>query len=181
MLRGIFWRLVLAAGAALLPFSAVHAAVIDYVVTPLGADNWRYDYTITNSSPSLGFDELTVYFDINKYDLLSSPVASAGWDPLLVQPDPGIPADGFYDVLKLSGLIAEGAKVSGFSVSFSYLVAGTPGSQPFDLLNSSSFTVMQSGGTVQMAAVPEAATCAMFLTGLAILSATLRRQRRPPS
>lgn len=180
MFVGFLRRTALYIGAVLAPLSMAHAGVVDFTTTSLGGNLWRYDYTINNETPSIGFDELTVYFDVNDYELLSSPVAPDGWDPLIIQPDPGIPADGFYDVLKLDGLLGQGVSVSGFSVSFAYLVDGTPGAQSFDLLDSSDFSVVYAGTTTVLSAVPEPASLALMLAGLVGIYGT-RRVLNPPS
>ena len=140
-------RIGLGIGAMLLSLSTAHAGVVDYLATSLGGSLWRYDYTINNTTPSIGFDELTVYFDVATFRLLSNAIAPIDWDPLVVQPDAGLPTNGFFDALNLDGLLGDGASVSGFSVSFEYLGAGRPGAQAFDLLDSSNFIVVNSGTT----------------------------------
>lgn len=166
-------RLIL--GTLLLPLSAVHAGTISYVATPLGANLWRYDYTVTNAIPSIAFDELTVYFDVGRFEMLAEPTAPAGWDPIVVQPDPGIPSSGFYDALNLGAPLGAGATVSGFSVSFAYLGVGSPGAQSFDLLDSATFSVVHSGTT---APIPEPASFAMILMGLLGVSVAGRFSNR---
>lgn len=176
MIRETFRRAALAVCLTLLQCPTVYAGIVDYVATPLGGNTWRYDYTITNETPSIGFDELTVYFGVNQFELLNTAAAPAGWDPLAVQPDTRIPADGFYDALSLGGLLAEGASVSGFSVSFVYLIAGSPGAQSFDMLNSADFSVVRSGTTTDASApVPEPATLALMLLGLGAVASMTRR------
>jgi hypothetical protein len=156
-------------GAVLVPFSSARAGVIDYVLTALGGNLWRYDYTINNPVPSLGFDELTVYFDVGQYELLSAPAAPAGWDPIAVQPDAGIPSDGFFDALNLGAPLADGASVSGFSVEFAYLGVGTPGAQRYELLDSLTLTIIGSGTTeLAPAAVPEPSTSMLALLGIGL-------------
>jgi hypothetical protein len=47
-------------GGAHLPLSVAWAGVVvDYTAKSLGGNLWRYDYTIDNPTPSLGFDEVT--------------------------------------------------------------------------------------------------------------------------
>ena len=169
MIRGLFSRAALTLGALLVSISAAHAGVVDYTATPLGGNLWRYDYTINNTTPSTGFDGLTVYFDVNAYELLTDLVAPVNWDPIAVQPDGGIPSDGFYDALNLGALLGDGASLSGFSVSFTYLRAGAPGAQRFDLYDSKNFSVLLSGTTSQPddpRRVPEPASLALLLLGL---------------
>ena len=176
--------LVLSALVPLLtwPLSSAHAMVVEYTVAPLGVNAWRYDYTLTNIDLTTPFDELTVYFDFAKYELLSDPTAPTGWDPLVVRPDLGIPSDGFYDVLRLAGPLSDTNPVSGFSVSFLYLGIGTPGAQPFTLLHSSDFSVVQLGKTQVPGAVgvvPEPSTAMLLLLAGPLLMAIERRRRRP--
>jgi hypothetical protein len=154
-------------GAALVPFSSAPAGVIDYVATALGGNLWRYDYTVKNPTHSLGFDELTVYFDVGQYELLSAPAAPAGWAAIVVQPDAGISSDGFHNALNLGAPIADGASLTAFSLEFAYLGVGTPGARRYDLLDSVSFSVVGSGVTTELpAAVPEPSTTMPALLGL---------------
>ena len=168
---------VLAFGSTLLPLSMAHAGVVDYVATSLGGNAWRYDYTITNTTPPIGFDELTVYFDVGKNGQLNAAIAPTGWDPIVVQPDPGIPASGFYDVLSLIGRIGDAATVSGLSVTFTYLAAGSPGAQPFELLDATGFTVVYAGMTTSASAVPEPERWVAMLFGVTFILASQRRRR----
>jgi hypothetical protein len=173
-------RAALILGAAIVSLSTAHASVVDYGVTSLGGNLWRYDYTVNNPSPSLGFDEVTIYFDPTKYSLLGTPVAPAGWDPIVVQPDAGIPSDGFFDVLNLSGSLAAGDSFSGFSVSFTYLLTDTPSAQSFDLINSSDFSVVNSGSTTNpmgSTQIPEPASLALVLLGIGCARLTRRRTK----
>ena len=177
---------VVAALAALLcvslPQSSANATSVKYTVASLGGNAWRYDYTLTNIDLTRPFDELTVFFDPSVYELLSAPLAPAEWDPIVVQPDTGIPSDGFYDVLKLSGPVTDISSISGFSVSFRYLSTGSPGAQPFTLLDSSGFITIQTGRTEVPGAVvvvPEPPTALLLLLGVSLIFATMTWLRRP--
>lgn len=156
-------------GALLLPFSAANAGVVDYTVTNISGNQWRYDYTINNPTPALAFDEVTIYFAEGVYELLTDATAPAGWDALAIDPDSGIPADGFYDVLNLAGLLGDGETVTGFSVSFNFLGAGTPGAQSFDLILSQDFSITYSGRTAAFGTpgqVPEPTSLGLALIAL---------------
>lgn len=158
---------------------AAHAQSVEYSITSLGGNHWRYDYTIDNPHPGATFDEITVYFDLTKATSLVLAASPTGWDALLIQPDLAIPADGYLDVINLDGPVAPGASVSGFSTTFTSLVADSPGAQRFELYDSSTFALLGSGMTTPIApvlGVPEPQTVALMLAGLLVLG--LRRAKR---
>lgn len=179
MLRTALFRALFAAAILGSLCSQAHAGYVDFAATALGGNLWRYDYTVNNTGPSIAFDELTVYFDPSSYASLSGPSAASGWDAIAIQPDSGIPADGYYDALSLGGLVANGASVSGFSVSFEFLESGVPGAQRFEFLNSSDFSVVLSGSTSPAAPVnqvPEPSSTALVLLGLVGIASIRRLQ-----
>ncbi|MCX7290578.1 hypothetical protein, partial [Janthinobacterium sp.] len=104
--------------------SAAHAATIGYTATSLGGTQWRYDYTVSNTTLAIPIAEFTLFFSVGQYANLHSVSAAPGWDVLLVPPDPAIPASGYLDALALAGGIIPGATATGFSVTFDYLGAG---------------------------------------------------------
>lgn len=178
MTQRLLQSLAMSIGALALIVSTAHAATVAYEVTFLGGNQWRYDYTVNNSMPSLRFDELTVYFDVNRYSTLASPLAPPGWDPIVIQPDIHIPANGFYDALNLSGINTTGASISEFFVSFDYIFAGTPSSQTYELVDSSTFSIVGSGMTIEApvvpnppSTVPEPSSLLLMLLGLASVCA----------
>ena len=168
--------------------SSARAQSIEYGATSLGANQWRYDYVIDNSHPGPTFDEVTIYFDVASDTSLALAASPAGWDPLVIQPDPAIPGDGYLDVVDLGGAVPPGASVAGFSVTFTSLTAGGPGSQRFELYDSSSFDPRGSGLTTALGStttpVPEPETIALLLGGLLALgvrrSGTRHRPLRRP-
>lgn len=139
------------------------AATITYDVTSITGNTWEYNYTVNNNTLGFNIEEFTVYFDFGVYENLSLITAPATWDPLLVEPDNFFSNDGSYDALALNAGIAPGYSLGIFSVRFDYLGAGTPGSQYFEIVNSSTFDVLDSGRT---SPVPIPAAVWLFGSGL---------------
>ena len=151
------------------------AADIGYTLTPLGSDFWRYEYTLDNRAGGPAFNEFTVYFDLpNALQIVSFTVPS-GWDGLVVQVDPGLPASGYIDAVHGAGLVASGSTVAGFTVAVHYAAGLTPGAQTFELAVAAPFQIVQTGMT---SAIPEPDASAMLLSGLAVF-VWLARSNRP--
>jgi hypothetical protein len=154
--------------------SPARATVIEYELTSLGGDQWRYDYFVHNDTLGTSLDWFSLFFDLGDYEDLSGEIAPLGWDPLIQQPDPGLPDDGIFDLFASTGGIAAGATESGFSIVFRWLGGATPGSQRFDVIGLDPGAPLESGITVRRpgAAVNEPRSLALALLGLG-----LRRQR----
>lgn len=165
---------VLAVTLLLLP-GPVQASRIQYEVTNVAGNTWEYTYTITNDSLLADIEEFAISFALGSYENLVVGSTLGGWDPLVIQPDPNLPDDGFYDVLALISGIAPGGTLGGFSVQFDYLGTGTPGSQPFRILDPNTFNVLDSGFTVSVAA-PEPSVLGLFAVGLIGLAAVRGRR-----
>lgn len=171
------WMQALCAGLLLVGLTPAHGALIDYTVTAVGPQSWQYNYTVTNDDEALIIDEFTIYFDRTLFSNLAIVQAPDGWDPLVIQPDLELPSDGFFDALALAFGIAPGVSLSGFSVAFTFLGTGTPGSQPFDIVDPQTLAVVLSGFTSLAAqAVPEPSTMSLLM--LAGLVAGAQRVRR---
>jgi hypothetical protein len=155
--------------------SAAHATSIGYTATSLGGTQWRYDYTVSNTTLAVPIEEFTVFFSVGTYANLQNVSTAPGWDMLLVQPDPAIPASGYLDALALAGGIVPGATATGFSVTFDYLGAGSPGAQPFAILDPVSFIELETGIT-QPAAIALPSTPWLLLAGVLALAYQRRRQ-----
>ncbi|MBC7957405.1 MAG: hypothetical protein H7Y33_16245 [Cytophagales bacterium] len=148
--------------------STAQAAMVEYSLTALGGNVWRYDYTLSNTGPAVSFDEFTVYFDQPGIAGITAAATPAGWSSIVVQPDPILPDAGFFDALSLAGSVPAGGVISGFSVAFSYLAGLTPGTQRFDLVTSEPFQTVFSGITsAAPSPVPLPVPAALLLVGLA--------------
>lgn len=155
------------------------ATTIVYSATSLGGTSWRYDYSVTNDSLGAALAEFTVYFARGSYANLVVAATPPGWDPLVVQPDADLPADGFYDALALAGGIAPEATQDGFAVTFDYLGPGTPGAQAFEVVDPGSFAVLDTGATAPVP-LPGAAGLAGAALAAAAVRARRRQARAPP-
>lgn len=155
----------------------VSATTITFDVTDLGVDSsFRYHYSVTNDMLTDPIEEFTIFFDVLLYENLRDPLAPADWDPLVIQPDPGIPDDGFYDALALTfdALINPGETQDGFYVTFNWLGAAgtTPGAQPFEVIDPFTLDVLDSGNT---SPIPEPASVLLLASGLGVLAVYKRK------
>lgn len=156
------------------------AIIIDYDLTSLGGDSYRYDYTVTNDG-SLGagvaLEWFAILFDPALYDESSLSIVTpdppaSDWDELIL--GSGLLVDAAYDVLALAGGVAPGDLVSGFAVEFTWIGAGTPGAQVFEIYDRQTLAVLETGLT----AVPEPSTLALLLLSLPAIAVAAKRRRR---
>lgn len=177
---GRHWRrccCALVAAAMLLCPASASAALIQYTSTHIAGTQWSYAYVVSNGAAAPDIEELTIYFDPLLFSNLALGGAPAGWDPVLVAPDPAIPDDGFFDVLALGPGLGAGASLAGFSVLFDFAGAGNPGAQRFEVVDPGTFAVLESGMTAALlppGSVPEPSSLA--LAGLGLLALLLRRR-----
>ncbi len=151
----------------LVPLS-VSATTITAELTNIGGNTWESVYTLQNDSLTTSIDEFTIWFDLGSYENISVVSTPLDWDPIVIQPDSGIPDDGYYDVLALSSGIAFGESLGGFVVSFDWLGNSTPTSQFFEIIEPFNFNTLDSGQTtIVTASVPEPSSLALLLLGLA--------------
>ena len=94
-----------------------------------GGDLWRYRYFVSDFAfaADQGF---SIEFEVGLYESLQDPppAVSLDWDILALQPDSGVPDAGLYDAL---ALVDSPSLAQAFEVDFTWLGAGSPGSQPF--------------------------------------------------
>jgi hypothetical protein len=159
-----------------------HAALVSTHYTHDSGDRWSVDLTVTNDNAMPAqISWFTVYFSEALFSDLSLVAAPATWDPLVIQPDTGIPASGFLDALVFDAAdaLALGQSQSGFTLSFNYLGADAPGALFYEILDDS-MNVLADGQSVVTTgpqAVPEPGSLA--LAGLAWgAMCVVRRSRR---
>lgn len=131
---------------------ASHATVIEYSVTNIAGNTWEYTYSVENDT--LVIEEFTIFFEVGLYENITPSATPVDWDPLAIQPDPGLPDDGFYDALALGSGIGQWDSLGGFSVQFDFLGLDTPGAQAFDIVDPVTFDILDFGTTVLAAQPP---------------------------
>ena len=162
------------AGLLLTLSLAAHAGKVDSTYTPLGGNQWSVAFSVTNTGDPAPVSEFTVFFAEGLFANLAVTGSPGTWDSIVIQPDSGIPADGFFDALVLDQVDAldNGESQSGFGMTFDFLGTGTPGALPFDFLDAN-FTVIASGRTTVPGTgggtLPEPATLLLSSLALALI------------
>ena len=146
----------------------VSATTITFDLSNSSGNTWTANYSIINDTLAGPIEEFTIFFDLGLYENINSVSTPANWDPIAIQPDVGIPDDGFYDALALISGIANGATLSGFIVSFDWLGVDSPISQYFEIVDPFTFDVLDSGQTQisQLVSVAEPGSISLLIAGL---------------
>src|SRR5262245_5448511 len=173
--------------AAILGFGAPsHAATIRFQATDLadlvaGQDLWRYTYTVSGSFVQFG--GFNILFNPNLYRNLQDPppAVNAQWSPSVIEPAPGLPADGIYTA---TALVSNPSVADLFSLTFIWLggAGTTPGPQPFEIFDATFFPPLETGVTAPLQqSVPLPGTLVLFSVGMLVLCVrgTLKPIRTP--
>jgi hypothetical protein len=144
-----------------------YGTTIDYSTSDLGGGVWQYQYSVLNDTLTAPLQELTIYFDYGLYSNVAIPTPKVGWDEITADPALvlGSPQPGFYDALSLGGGIPVGGSESGFTVTFDWLGSGVPGSQYFEIPDTSDYSVLLDSGQTTAAAVPEPSVLLLLVSG----------------
>jgi hypothetical protein len=163
----------------MLPLLPLQAGSIQYHLTGLGGNTYRYDYVFSGFALQ-AFQEVEFLFSPTLYGDLSNPVAGSGFSRALAQPGNPSGAWGFYSIL---ALVENPSLAATFSVDFTYLGSGDPGTQLYAINQFNPDRVFQyaidSGATATTAATPEPSGWLLTAGGLAAgLLPAIRRRRR---
>lgn len=145
---------------------SVHAVVIEFTLDDLENGAYQYNYTVTNDDLVAGVGLFDVFFDLGLYVNLVVTNSPGAWDSIIFPPDSNLGADGVFDSEALGSVLALGETLSGFSVSFDWLGAGTPGSQFFEVVDPFTFDFLADGSTTLAEAVPAPVGPGLLLIGL---------------
>ena len=130
----------------------------------ISENNWQCTYNVINYDLMPSIREFTIYFDPDLFEdivINTLPPLSDEWDELIWQPEKQISKAGGYDVLGLGGIgIQPGNSIEGFSVGFKWIGSGLPNSQPYEIVDPTTFAILDSGDTI-----PEPATFIVFCIG----------------
>jgi hypothetical protein len=127
--------------------ASVAIAQVSYTATDISGNTWEYTYTVTNGGMATPLGEFTVFFNLGQYTNLMVESSPGNWSSIAAQPDPGLPASGFFDAQALNAGLAPGATLGGFSAEFTYLGQGTPGTQLFNMVNPNTYATLSAGYT----------------------------------
>jgi len=148
--------------------SSAHATVVSYTLTNLGGNDFSAEFSVTNDTLGIPIEEFTIFFPVGDYENISILSSPLDWDGIEIQPDPGIPDDGFADWLALGAPIAVDATLGGFVAAFTFLGSGMPGDFLFDVIDPNTFDILDSGTAVLASApeVPLPGAVWLFVAGL---------------
>lgn len=176
---------ILGALALALSVQTAGATLIEYELTPTGGNSYRYEYNVTNDGTlgaGVALEWFAILFDPALYDetsltIVTADPPAADWDELIL--GSGLLIDAAYDVFALGGGIADGGSVAGFAVEFTWLGAGMPSVQGFEIFDPVSLNVIETGSTrATVTSVPEPGTPALLLLAAITAVAMLRRKRQ---
>ncbi len=149
-------------------FSSAQAAIVTYALTSLGGNDYSVEFSVENNTLGAPIEEFTIFFPVGDYENISILASPLDWDGLAIEPDIGIPDDGFADWLALGAPIAVDATLGGFVAMFTYLGSGAPGDFLFDIIDPNTFATLESGVATLAAGTPIPIPGAVWLFGVGL-------------
>jgi hypothetical protein len=135
--------------------STAHAITVQYELIPLGGNQYRYVYTVTNDG-SLGAGVAVSLFDLvfdsasyqeTSLAIVTSAPLNSQWDEFILSSVLNVPVA--YSAFSSTIGIAPGETVSGFAVEFEWIgSAALPGAQPFQVFDPNTFDLLEEGTTI---------------------------------
>ena len=134
-----------------------------------GQDRWSYHYEVFGF-PAVQGSTFSVFFDERFFGALEVGSGAGEFDRIVIQPDVGLPANGYFD-----GLLTQPAPglLPSFDVRFVWKGSGIPGPQTF-FVNAPTFAPLAQGATQLL---PEPDAVALIASGVLLLSALGARRR----
>jgi len=134
--------------------TTAHAIKVQYDLIPLGGEQYRYVYTVTNDG-SLGDGVSVSLFDLvfdsasyqeSSLAIVTPAPLNSEWDEFLLSSIFDEPAA--YSAFSSTIGIAPGETVSGFAVEFEWIGgAALPGKQTFQVFDPNTFELLEEGTT----------------------------------
>ena len=150
---------------------------ITYGLSSLGGNQWQYSYSVNNNTIGAPITDFLVYFpdvsssEYSYYTLLGG-TGSGGFSFVTPPVQPSAPNLGGFAEFS-GGSIPVGNTLSGFTVDFSYTGSASLGSQSFEVYDSSTFDLLDSGRTTPQGSpgVPDGGATLTYalLAGLSLL------------
>jgi hypothetical protein len=180
-MRSFITRLAVLTTTALPMFSWAAPVTIDYELSALAQPSrYLYNYTVTNTSLGEPLGEFSLDFNTALYGETTLRVASStstqSWAQQFLGSVLGSPVQFDAFQTQTDGL-PQGQSQNGFAVEFTWLGAGKPGAQFFQVYDPISFDVLASGLTTA-SAVPELPISAMLLLGLGCVAGARQFSQR---
>jgi len=130
----------------------VQATEITYAPEDLGGGQWVQHYTVINNTLEVPIEQFIIWFEPGLYEnlsIVSEPEIGYDWYQDTVEPDPVWLYYGAYRALAevWNDGILPGESEAGFAVRFTYLGAGVPGPQEFDIVDPNEYISIDAGWT----------------------------------
>lgn len=160
---------------------AAMATLVTQTLVHAGGSTWTASFSVANDGSPDAIESFTIYLSVGQASNLAMAGSPPGWDSLVVQPDPALGADGFFDSLASADGIADGSSLGGFTVRFDWADPAGPSALRFTINDPVTFDSLEVGNVEPNTGggtVPQPATLLLVVAGAAALAAHRREKRR---